>query len=145
MKFPYRLPQDLLIDIFVRLSSKSLLRFQCLSKSWKSLITSLFFINTQLNHNTLLSQNEHSLLLTRFFFMAMHCSLKTEIRNYCNVIASCNGIICLWDTPGMKNIVSWNPSIRKIFKLAPSALSRREHGCSSDTVAFGFDSKSNDY
>jgi F-box interacting protein len=46
-----QLPQDLQIDILVRLPVKSLLRFQCVSKSWKSLIRSPDFISMHTNHN----------------------------------------------------------------------------------------------
>jgi F-box interacting protein len=46
-----QLPQDLQIDILVRLPVKSLLRFQCVSKSWESLIRSSGFISMHTNHN----------------------------------------------------------------------------------------------
>jgi F-box interacting protein len=46
-----RIPRDLQIQILVRLPVKSLLRFQCVSKSCKSLISSDAFISMHTKHN----------------------------------------------------------------------------------------------
>jgi hypothetical protein len=46
-----RVPEDLQLDILVRLSVKSLLRFQCVSKSWMSLISSTGFISMHIKRN----------------------------------------------------------------------------------------------
>lgn len=40
----YHMPEDVLIDILLRFTAKSLLRFQCVSKSWYSLIHSRAFV-----------------------------------------------------------------------------------------------------
>ncbi|KAG7565399.1 F-box-like domain superfamily [Arabidopsis suecica] len=39
------IPEELLIDILIRLPTKSLMRFKCVSKLWLSLITSRYFTN----------------------------------------------------------------------------------------------------
>ncbi|CAA0385896.1 unnamed protein product [Arabidopsis thaliana] len=39
------IPEEMLIDILIRLPAKSLMRFKCVSKLWLSLITSRYFTN----------------------------------------------------------------------------------------------------
>ncbi|XP_019099671.1 PREDICTED: putative F-box protein At3g47150, partial [Camelina sativa] len=46
---PHYIPLDLQVETLLRLPVKSLLRFQCVSKLWSSIITSQDFRNRQLN------------------------------------------------------------------------------------------------
>ncbi|XP_062007697.1 F-box/kelch-repeat protein At3g06240-like [Rosa rugosa] len=61
------LPNEVLIDILVRLPVKSLLRFRCVSRIWNSLISSPAFINTHLNQ-ALLQQTNQEMLLFRYYY-----------------------------------------------------------------------------
>ncbi|KAL6141252.1 hypothetical protein ACLB2K_059542 [Fragaria x ananassa] len=60
-------PNDVLIDILVRVPVKSLLRFRCVSRIWNSLISSPAFIITHLNQ-ALLQQTNRKLLLFRYYY-----------------------------------------------------------------------------
>ena len=60
-----RVPNDIVEDILVRQSVKSLTRFRCVSKSWDSIITDPTFITRHLKLNlnqseSLISTNTHS-------------------------------------------------------------------------------------
>ncbi|KAI9084710.1 hypothetical protein K1719_033354 [Acacia pycnantha] len=47
------LPQDIITSILVRLSVKSLIRFQCVCKDWKNMFKTQSFIAKHLHHSTL--------------------------------------------------------------------------------------------
>ncbi|KAI8008747.1 F-box/kelch-repeat protein [Camellia lanceoleosa] len=125
------LPEEVLIEILSRLPVKSLLRFTCVSKPWRSLITSPSFINTHLNKST--NNTLTHLLLLRYTCLnpnqehySLHFDNKTFNRYaqfispfkthfYFRVVGTCNGLVCLSDDRfGDKhNIILWNPMIRK--------------------------------
>lgn len=70
---PYYLPNEVLVDILVRVPVKSLLRFRCVSKQWNSLISSPAFINTHLNRALFQQTNgddksNQDLLLFRYYY-----------------------------------------------------------------------------
>lgn len=67
------LPNEVLVDILVRVPVKSLLRFRCVSKKWNSLISSPAFINTHLNRALFQQTNgddksNQDLLLFRYYY-----------------------------------------------------------------------------
>ena len=57
------LPDEVLIEILHRLSVKSLIRLRCVSKSWKSLITTPAFIDSHLTHSLSLPSNANKLIV----------------------------------------------------------------------------------
>ncbi|PIA39456.1 hypothetical protein AQUCO_02600124v1 [Aquilegia coerulea] len=117
------LPQEILIEIFLRLPVKSLLRCKCLSKLWFRLIKSHYFVNLHMEH---VNQNKPSILFTSILDSAdIYIRLRSLDYEACNILkrktfelndekgviktkkfflprkfviaGSCNGLVCLWD------------------------------------------------
>ncbi|CAN4088560.1 unnamed protein product [Withania somnifera] len=102
--------EDLLTEIFLRLPTKSLLRFQCVSKHWLSLISSTHFRRLHTRRNSSSSASIVGVFLCRhpnYDFVALNEErLSSMSRVYdrladsldgkvvCNV-NSCNGLLCL--------------------------------------------------
>ncbi|XP_021723783.1 F-box protein CPR30-like [Chenopodium quinoa] len=90
-------------EILPKLPAKSLLRFKCVSKSFKTLISTPEFINSHLSSNT----NRHLLLINKTDQQLYSLDLDTpnsavtrlplrhRFNDYdCFVLSSCNGLIC---------------------------------------------------
>ncbi|XP_059623827.1 F-box/kelch-repeat protein At3g06240-like [Cornus florida] len=120
MPFP-NLSQHLLVQILSKLDVKSLLRFRCVSKSWRSLISDPYFIKTHLNqslaksssiqtpHNILFisypfrpyglytasfrSADDNNIVVQKIDFL-FQSSPGCQIRG-CYIMGSCNGLICI--------------------------------------------------
>ncbi|KAJ8424348.1 hypothetical protein Cgig2_032215 [Carnegiea gigantea] len=58
------LPDDLLLEILVRLPVQSLLRFRCVSGFWQIFITSPLFISARIHHNSM--ANSYRVLVRTF-------------------------------------------------------------------------------
>ncbi|XP_030935088.1 F-box/kelch-repeat protein At3g23880-like [Quercus lobata] len=159
------LPEEIVLEILVRLPVKSLLRFRCFCKSWYGYIATPNFIK-----NNLLYCNDHN----RGFFIHMPkttgsmvsssrphgqiCTVASrhtfeaisELRipftfqsGYPHFVGSCNGILCFSDHRSFefKDVYLWNPSIRKFKKLPDTCLTQ----LFNVSLGFGFDSQNNDY
>ncbi|XP_060205234.1 F-box protein At5g07610-like [Lycium barbarum] len=102
--------EDLLTEIFLRLPPKSLLRFQCVSKHWLSLISSTYFRRLHTRRNATSSASTVGVFLCRhpnYDFLSLHEERLSAMgriydrvsdsrggRVLCN-INSCNGLLCL--------------------------------------------------
>ncbi|CAN4086442.1 unnamed protein product [Withania somnifera] len=102
--------EDILTEIFLRLPTKSLLRFQCVSKHWLSLISSTHFRRLHTRRSATSSASTVGVFLCRHpsydFVTPNEESLASMSRIYdrlsdsrdgkvvCNV-NSCNGLLCL--------------------------------------------------
>ena len=142
------LPDEVLIEILHRLSVKSLIRLRCVSKSWKSLITTPAFIDSHLTHSLSLPSNSNKLIViddsdckhykddnndSSFHqFQNVEFPLTSSFR----LIGSVNGLFCLFED---KRFILWNPYIRKFIIL------RKTYGPLTCRSGFGFDSRTNDY
>ncbi|XP_009776452.2 F-box protein At3g07870-like [Nicotiana sylvestris] len=152
------LPQELLIEIFLKLPIKSIIQCTSFCKSWYSLLTSPNFIFIHL-------KNQDDYLLVR------HCSGKPVKENYAlfydnenfdsyaqfdfpfesyshfNIVGSCNGLLCLSDDLSCYRDLYyiWNPSIRKSVKLLEPIFTFGTHGPFDHKLGFGFDSVTDDY
>ncbi|CAB4294076.1 unnamed protein product [Prunus armeniaca] len=150
------IPEEILIDILLRLPVKSLVRFMCVCKSWSNLIESSSFIGRHLNRNV----KNHGLT----FLVGLECTeVKPKIRHsiFSNetfkatcldmggfgLYGSSNGLVCLscksldLDCP----VTICNPSIMKFVRLPVTNVScppKYQYRC---VLTFGFNSRLNDY
>ncbi|KAJ6911696.1 F-box/kelch-repeat protein [Populus alba x Populus x berolinensis] len=159
------LPHELIIEILSRLPAKSLIKFRCVSKSFKSLISNPQFIKTHLERVKNLSRNgpdfspEIVISSSEPLFRLKSCSLYSVYNNpvtdavvldyyllrdtyrYDWVVGSCDGLLCL----GIKQdfVVLWNPSTR-VFNRLPGLGFAKKLG-SYTVFGFGYDSQIDDY
>ncbi|XP_075477690.1 F-box/kelch-repeat protein At3g06240-like [Primulina tabacum] len=153
------LPEDLLIQILLKLPVESLVRFRCVSKHWCNLIRSPEFINMHLDHE----KRDETILIKRFHKGAAETSLplhanelldpflqNLEIPGLDFVVvdnimqSSCNGLICI--SPDHKNYYVFNPALHELKQIParpfdPSVASKPFIG----KVGFGFDPTTNHY
>ncbi|XVF57101.1 hypothetical protein PTKIN_Ptkin06aG0176600 [Pterospermum kingtungense] len=151
------LPEDLVLtEIMTRLPPKSILRFRCLSKSWKVSLSSPDFITRHLNRVQECQYDDMQHLILR----STDCSLqsinceayKKTASNldlpskyshhncFPDVLGSCNGLLCV--ALSRKTLILWNPSIKE-FKELP--LSSPLDDGNEDRFGFGYDRSANDY
>ncbi|CAJ2670626.1 unnamed protein product [Trifolium pratense] len=108
---PATIPDDLIAKILLLLSFKTIVQLKCVSKSWNTLISDPTFVQKHLNKS---SQNPHLILTppTRQYPMSSVKSFPVSrlletppitvsgdschgSMNYCKVVGSCNGLLCL--------------------------------------------------
>ncbi|XP_026440577.1 F-box protein CPR1-like [Papaver somniferum] len=156
-----RLPEEIQVDVFLRLPAKSILRCRCVCKPLCRLLYNPKFIKDHLNHNkknpnlmlifnqcyrppeccsidnaSILSASSASALSTK-------CTCDGGIRKYnCHqsewaegvrIVGSCNGLICI-NINGGPRFCIWNPSTEEY-----SHLSLFHFSSSSLTFGFGYD------
>ncbi|XP_045803932.1 F-box/kelch-repeat protein At3g23880-like isoform X2 [Trifolium pratense] len=155
------LPFELIIEILCRLPVKSLMQFQCVHKSWKSLISDRQFAKKHLRMST---KDHHHLIttlanserdgfsyndypLTSLFKQVTTTAMQLEhlLTNggyrFDHIVGSCHGILCIAIGPG--SVLLWNPSIRKFTKLpCLDETPRPEHDYQ---FSFGYDHSSDSY
>ncbi|KAM5554507.1 F-box protein [Rosa sericea] len=153
------MPQEILFEILARLPVKSLLKFRCVCKYWKTLISTPDFINAHLERTSMKSTHDRLLIQTRERRMDRKClSLfcadtfakfseielpMIKIESYFRVVVgSYNGVVCLYDSDFETYL--WNPSIRK-FKRLPQVLNDRRGQLARFAISFGFHPEGDDY
>jgi F-box interacting protein len=161
------LPEEVVVKIFTWLPPKSLIRFKCVSKRWHALIGNPDFLSKNLLNDSIITQNSNDPLRYIIFFAldpdtpgklvlsfhsydSLHCAvcasqtplnLPTEPRF--EIVASCNGLLCLWDHT-RNDIHLWNPATSSEHTALPASSSYCRRVLMFH-VGFGFDSVSNDY
>ncbi|XP_022158898.1 F-box protein CPR30-like [Momordica charantia] len=154
------LPQEVLFNIFLKLSPKTLLLCSCVSKSWQSVVTSPIFIAAHLSRTSTLDKK--CLLLRRCYgtgstkkeryslhfdtqTLDLYLELKFPFINWnenFKLVGICNGLVCL---SGL-DILLWNPSIQRVVALPRTSDITTICGAPDNyALGFGFDSRANDY
>nr|BAJ24873.1 S-locus linked F-box protein type-5 [Petunia x hybrida] len=173
MKMPHgimkKLPEDVILCIFLRIPVKSLMRFKCVSKNYYTLLQSTTFINLHLNRTTtvkdefillkrsfkedinqyktifsfLSGDGDHDYLNPIFSDFDVPNMTDTQSIIFDQLIGPCHGLIALMDD---FTTIIFNPSTR-IFRLLPPSPFDRPKGYhrSIKCLGFGFDSVVNDY
>ncbi|KAK3411385.1 hypothetical protein EUGRSUZ_I00151 [Eucalyptus grandis] len=168
-----KLPQDVAVEILKRLPARSLLRFRCVCRSWRSTIDDPRFAALHLSHSALHASNWH-LLWLHWGGLRNLCSLfsneslampsQSEIgmpfanpRNIHGPVGSCNGLICVKEISARRygqTMYLWNLFARKHKVVPRSGLDSRFFlvgfpcgvlGIPREVLGFGFDARSNDY
>ncbi|XP_058203814.1 F-box/kelch-repeat protein At3g23880-like [Rhododendron vialii] len=154
------LPPEIIFEVLSRLPVKSLLRFKCVSKSWRSLISQPEFVKA---HHSLASVNtdytHHRLLLIYFKSYPRvdfkSCSLYSVVNEksdtavdldcpvsvYHNttwVVGCCYGLVCF---VAGKEVSIWNPSTRKSKRLPDVEMVNHY----LKTYGFGYDESVDDF
>ncbi|GKC16542.1 F-box/kelch-repeat protein-like protein [Tanacetum coccineum] len=149
----YNLCEELIIEIFSRLPSKSLVRFRLVSKSLCSYIANPSFIRLHTLRSPQKFLFTHNTVNGCFYTLHSHDQLPLSPDygydgitpfefplTYWRIVGSCNGILCLLDNEN--NFILWNPSIRRkqtihdpIFRIYHRRIA----------TGFGFDPVTNDY
>ncbi|GAU35092.1 hypothetical protein TSUD_70150 [Trifolium subterraneum] len=134
------LPDELILEILLRLPVRSLLGLKCVCKSWKTLISDPRFANNHLRISTADSSMTNQQLLFNVLSepnkilsyplnsLLENSSTPDEFVGFSNMMkdnitcGSCNGLLCLYDS--FQHCVRLcNPSIRWISKKSPEAFS----------------------
>ncbi|KAF3433265.1 hypothetical protein FNV43_RR24367 [Rhamnella rubrinervis] len=154
------LPEDIIVDILRRLPVKSVGRFRCVSKTWRSLISDPNFVRTHLSRHIqphlslgtacriILSRYADTLLSLRphedddGFAEAVELDFHLVRHLPYYVKGHCDGILCLVINDGAKGLlVVYNPSIREYRRLPPP----RNFRSTREVFGIGYDSSIGDY
>ncbi|XP_074263778.1 putative F-box protein At5g47300 [Silene latifolia] len=163
-KLPY-IPPEILIQIFPKLQAKTLLRFRCVCKSWRSIIDNPDFVHMHFQHSQINSENNTSNKLL-VALEGMGCTgnegcvltvcdaqtlgktdhiLRTHSYKY-RLIGSCNGLLLVkksGSTYNQEELRLWNPCIRKSLILPTCPL--RSYLNDSTWYVLGFAPHTQDY
>ncbi|KAH6804189.1 hypothetical protein C2S51_032436 [Perilla frutescens var. frutescens] len=167
------LPEELIIEILLRLPAKSLLKFRCVSKPWLFLISSYEFAKAHLKFFTK-NNCEHNRLIVGSFRSPMDlytCSLRTTVENtlYTGSIYPdvhilydvirfdrpfCNTSSVVWSEGSCnglvfvyeapRTLILWNPTTRK-HRVLPCSRTHLRVKNYSRRLGFGYDELHDDY
>ncbi|XP_039157810.1 F-box/kelch-repeat protein At3g06240-like [Eucalyptus grandis] len=165
-----KLPHDVAVEILKRLPARSLLRFRCVSRSWRSAIDDPRFVALHWSHSALHASSRHLACLDCGDDAVQNrCSLFPNVPlshppppsqieipfvappNRYAFVGSCNGLICLSESSsdGTEGAVYlWNLFTRKHKPVRLPRPERRQPlsvGGAHVVLGFCFDAKSNDY
>ena len=161
------LPNDILLDIFLRLPLKFLVLFPCTCKTLNSYIKNPKFV-TAYNKKS----KENPFVFFRYYlksdgsgiqrfslhqdvesstweFRMMMMPMKSNSPCF-EILGSCNGVICLYDDRLAKKSVTnviylWNPSISRYIELPPPNVTLSTYSPFDMCLGFGFHELANDY
>ncbi|XP_059310345.1 F-box/kelch-repeat protein At3g23880-like [Lycium ferocissimum] len=157
------LPDEIIIEILLRLPVKSVLKFRCVSKSWLSLLSSSHFVKTQIKFSIKDYKNVNFRLVvvaSASGLVGKMCSIYSivcEKSSFVNVakidyplkppvgsakfLGSCNGLICL--TAMSFKLMLWNPCTGN-YKEFQDSIVKSAVSCYI-RYGFGYDAINDDY
>ncbi|KAG6428291.1 hypothetical protein SASPL_112542 [Salvia splendens] len=156
-----KLPNDVIIEILTRLPVKPLLKFKCVCKSWRALISSTQFVAAHLEFSkSAPNLTTHRLILKYRGNTTKQCSVNSILHQsvpeafdlscsliserYRWVVGSCNGLVCL--LIDKKEMILWNPSTGICKKLPDCGVEINVGDYYSYyTSGLGYDKSSDDY
>ncbi|KAL3617101.1 hypothetical protein CASFOL_039495 [Castilleja foliolosa] len=148
------LPEDILIEIFSRMPAKSVGKCRCLSRSWRTLLSTPDFIKSHLAqekicpHDNLILNESH--LLYSISAVAIVTTVEDEATmsrriglpaNWQSVVSSCDGLVLLENLLNENFLV--NPVTLSMARIPTCPLELENDGYS--TLGFGYDSLADDY
>jgi F-box interacting protein len=146
------LPDEIIVEILLRLPVRPLLQFKCVCKSWKTTISHPQFVKNQLQISTAYPQLVSSNNIDRgivFYYPVepLFENPSTPIQpvkvSNCSIIGSCNGLLCLYNIDQFC-VKLWNPSVNLISKTSPTFNGYGHDGFITHH-AFGFDQLNDKY
>ncbi|KAK3411307.1 hypothetical protein EUGRSUZ_I00066, partial [Eucalyptus grandis] len=165
-----KLPHDVAVEILKRLPARSLLRFRCVCRSWRSAIDDPRFVTLHWSHSAHHASSRHLACLDCGDDAVQNrCSLfpnaplaqppspsQIEIPfvappNRYALVGSCNGLICVSESSSdgtERALYLWNLFTRKHKAVQLPRPERRQPlsmGGARVAQGFCFDAKSNDY
>ncbi|XP_021856069.1 F-box/kelch-repeat protein At3g23880 [Spinacia oleracea] len=157
------LPPELQWEVMVRLPVKTLLRFRCICKCWRSIIDSPDFI---FSHSNLLSNDINKTLMLvlenskKFQYSQDHkqsliirdrhtfrfCYQFVESEQW-GFLGSCNGLVLIQDIKFPSLLGLFNPCIRKALILPPCPIyfDKKRYYRTHPIFVLGFVSSCNDF
>ncbi|KAI9122476.1 hypothetical protein K1719_006316 [Acacia pycnantha] len=156
------LPDEIITNILKRLQVKTLIRFQCVSKLWKNLVRSPYFIADHLHHTSnqiprsLFNLGERDPLnlfvvdcaaaLHEFVYLWKPSFTSKLSRTRTRIINSCNGLICVRSDSDASSSGTFlfilNPATRAV-RMVPGVIDGHADGVFY--FGFGFSPFLNDY
>lgn len=123
---PPFISDEIITNILKRLRVKSLIRFQCVSKHWKTLIETPSFVQDHLHHQNLNLLIQHTPINCPAYFSLLDHKMKFHevdstpiwMNSKIEVVDSCNGLLCLSDCNTYPpSILLWNPATREVRQI----------------------------
>ncbi|KAL3726851.1 hypothetical protein ACJRO7_031709 [Eucalyptus globulus] len=154
------IPEEIVVDILLRLPAKSLGRFKCVCKRWRSLISNPGFVRSHLQRlkarDSIPSQRiivGGNPLKTVDYEALDGCGKGRLVVPHWikifwvpRIVGSCDGLVCLIDRSSFH---IYNPTTREYIELPGSDVvdqNKLFYGFRSELFyGFGYDSQSNDY
>ncbi|CAN0841661.1 F-box protein CPR1 [Linum grandiflorum] len=157
------LPEDMVLNILIKLPVKTLLRFECLSKGIKTLVespyfvaahaehqgtnrTGIFLLARQINGNNRYNYNAKNNTSSVSCFSCPFLENPRLLRGL-KYVGSWNGLVCLnvfVNRSSESNMVLWNPATSD-FCFAPPPLIVPSDSGNDSVYGFGYDSVTDDY
>ncbi|XP_061998812.1 F-box/kelch-repeat protein At3g23880-like [Rosa rugosa] len=155
------IPEDIIVDILSRLPVKSLIRFRCVSKRWRSIVSDPQLAKLQFQVASEKKTQSRRLVFYRNDSDIESLDLETpwsssSIRkltgpfehrdriSHIEVLGSCNGLVCVATPRSVTPLYIWNPSTG--FSLKLPGFSNNETNCSQISYCgFGYVLATDDY
>nr|WRO64597.1 MYB transcription factor protein [Rosa persica] len=134
------IPEDIIMDILSRLPVKSLIRFRCVSKCWRSIVSDPQLAKLQFQVTSEKKTQSQNRLLPKLTGPFEH---RDRI-SHGEVRGSCNGLVCVATPRSVSPLYIWNPSTG--FSLKLPGFSNNETNCSQISYCgFGYFPATDDY